>query len=385
MPQEPQITVLSYKKRTFIFWTMFLIFVVAMPALIFYTSGNRLSFDDDQTNIIAMGGINLSNDLADIELFLNEEPVERTRTFFRALYVGNIESGVHQIHVQQEGLQTWVKRLPVYPHIVTDSFSFNLPVRPQVRLITPYQSATGTPILLGTASTTEVLSFASTTNPFVATTTTATSSFAMNSEFIFVSDLFATSSATTTETLLERVSEGLDTVLNPATSTASTTIEVATTTKQIGDAVLFQRGEEVIATWAGNPSDIPHYYCIDYTDASTTITEYGQHVYEALIEDPATSTASTTSALMPAGEVCRDEIRIDRTWQTVEYFDFFQGNRDLVLLHLDDGLFVTEVDDRSWQNTQLLYPGRDIVVRVDGGRVYVQDGPYLLEVLTSLE
>ena len=381
MPQEPQITVLPYYKRTIIFWLFFVIFVVAMPALIFYTSGNRLSFDEDKTNIIAMGGINLSNELTDIELYLNEEPVEKTRSFFRALYVGNIESGVHQIHVQSEGLQTWVKRLPVYPHIVTDSFSFNLPVRPQVRLITPYQTATGTAVILDTASSSEVLPFASTTNPFFATTTTATSTFAANSEFTFVSDLFATSTATSSETLLEIVSEGLDTVLNTATTSATST-EVATTTKAVGDAILFQRGEEVIATWVGDQSDIPHYYCIDYVDASTTIAEYGEHVFAAIASSFPTTTDIES---VDPQEICRNEIRVDRTWQTVKYFDFYQSNRGLVLLHLDDGLFVTEVDDRSWQNTQLLYPGRDIDVRVDGGRIYVQDGPYLVEVLTSLE
>ena len=71
--------------------------------------------------------------------------------------------------------------------------------------------------------------------------------------------------------------------------------------------------------------------------------------------------------------------------QTVEYFDFFPGNSSLVLMHLEDGLYVTEIDDRSWQNSQLLYPGEDITVRVEGGQIYVRDRGYLLEVFTEIE
>jgi hypothetical protein len=53
-------------------------------------------------------------------------------------------------------------------------------------------------------------------------------------------------------------------------------------------------------------------------------------------------------------------------------------------MHLSDGLYAVEVDDRAWQNTQLLYPGTDIHVVQDGGRIYVQDGEYYLEVFTEI-
>jgi hypothetical protein len=71
-------------------------------------------------------------------------------------------------------------------------------------------------------------------------------------------------------------------------------------------------------------------------------------------------------------------------WQTVKWFDFMPDNENLVLMLLDDGLFVIEADDRAWQNTQLLYPGKDLEVLLDGGRIFVKDGDYYLEVFTEI-
>jgi len=85
-----------------------------------------------------------------------------------------------------------------------------------------------------------------------------------------------------------------------------------------------------------------------------------------------------------SGRICRNNIRIDRKDKEVIMFDFFPDSTDLVVILLDDGLYVTEIDDRAWQNVQLLYPGKDIEARVSGGRIYVKDGQYLLEVLTEL-
>jgi hypothetical protein len=57
---------------------------------------------------------------------------------------------------------------------------------------------------------------------------------------------------------------------------------------------------------------------------------------------------------------------------------------NLVLLQLDDGLYVVEIDDRSWQNTQLLYPGRELAVVIDGGRIYASSTEGVVEVLTEI-
>ena len=45
MPQEPQITGMSTRRRTVFFWGLVLVFLFALPAMIFYTTGYRLTFE----------------------------------------------------------------------------------------------------------------------------------------------------------------------------------------------------------------------------------------------------------------------------------------------------------------------------------------------------
>jgi hypothetical protein len=192
--------------------------------------------------------------------------------------------------------------------------------------------------------------------------------------------LFGTSSAE--GSLVERVVDGVNSAfIFPGATTSTTT--TATTTQIVRDTKIYESEGEVFVAWTGAADKSPYYFCINYEGASTTIAEYGRHVYKnvalVLAQMPVTETQNRT------GRICRSSIQIDRKGQTVQDFTFFPGTTDLVLMHLEDGLYVVEVDDRSWQNTQLLYPGRDIDVQVDGDRIYIKDGEYILEVYTTIE
>ncbi len=105
------------------------------------------------------------------------------------------------------------------------------------------------------------------------------------------------------------------------------------------------------------------------------------HVYNALVA----SVASSSDLITKEGErLCRENIEIDRLRKTVSWFDFYPDSGDIVLLNIVDGLYAVEVDDRGWQNAQLLYPGTDLHVIQDGGRIYVHDGELYLEVFTEI-
>jgi hypothetical protein len=54
------------------------------------------------------------------------------------------------------------------------------------------------------------------------------------------------------------------------------------------------------------------------------------------------------------------------------------------LLHLEDGLYVTEIDDRAWQNTQPLLPISDVRVLVENGIIYVLHRGFLFELVPTL-
>jgi hypothetical protein len=160
-----------------------------------------------------------------------------------------------------------------------------------------------------------------------------------------------------------------------------------TTTRAFNDTELFQDGEEVYASWVGSQEKRPYYYCVDDVHATRTPELYGTHVYEGLLESTM-RTGSTTRELatrqIQGSLSCRDRIRIDRKWQKVHWFDFFPKSNDLALLLFDEGVYVVEVDDRSWQNTQILYPGKNLSIRRDEDRIFIRDGDIFVEVFTTL-
>ena len=90
------------------------------------------------------------------------------------------------------------------------------------------------------------------------------------------------------------------------------------------------------------------------------------------------------NSLSPSERTCRSSIKIDRQWQTVLDFDFFPSSTDLIVLHRVDGISVVEVDDRAWQNTQMLYnkPVDELVI--NNGRLYARTGDIIFELLTVL-
>jgi len=380
MPAEPQIKPLAYKKRKWFFRVLILSFIVIMPLVVFYATGYRFDFSKESP-IISTGGIYISVPVDNADIYINEELVRDIRVFRRASYIQNLNAGIHRVHVQSEGLQTWVKELPVQSHIVTEVQSFNMPVVPQIRLIGGWISGTGRQVFpkVATSTIANKFSFASTTEQVLASTTIATTTLTVNQEYDFVRSLFGTT--TESETLVGRVVQGVNEafVFTEGSTTATAT---PTTTIVNRDMKLYESDGEVYATWLGRDNEIPYYFCVNYQAASSTVTQYGKHVYEGVATVLATMPITETQNL--SGRICRDTIRIDRKGKEVKMFDFFPNSIDLVLLLLDDGLYVTEIDDRAWQNVQLLYPGNNIDARVSGGRIYVKDGNYLMEVLTEL-
>ena len=210
MPSEPQIQPLAYKQRTWFFRTLFVVFAITLPVVVFYATGYRFDFTTASPNIISTGGMYISVPVENTEIYINEELVRDIRVFRRASYIQNLNAGVHRIHVQGPKLQTWVKELPVRPHIVTEVEAFNLPVVPQVRFVTPWETRTRQGIFVDVSTTTLAtqFAFASVTEPVLATTTVATTTLLEREEYEFARSLFGTSSET--ETLVETVVQNVN-------------------------------------------------------------------------------------------------------------------------------------------------------------------------------
>lgn len=380
MPEEPQIKNLSHEKRQRFFIFLVLVFIVVLPMFIFYTTGYRIDFGNDEQTIVSTGGIYVTTDNLEVDVYLDANRVDRPRLFRNAYYIQNIAEGDHRIVVQHPGLYTWVKVLPIYPHLVSEVAAFNMPRQPQLRPVTEYITTTGIAVYEGEASTSPLFVTATATQPYLFVEQIRPARYVENEEYVYVASLFGTSTPER-RSVFEEWWSGVDR-FGFATATNS---KISSTTEVVverNNLRLIERDNELYARWIGQSDSIPYYFCLVDGDATTTAERYGVHVAES-VEQHRIST--TTPLIIGGNRVCRQEIRIDRKWQDIYFYDFFPDNPDLVLLQLDDGLYVTEIDDRAWQNTQLIYPGNDILVVVENGIIYVKDDDYYFEVVTEIE
>lgn len=379
----PGVQPLPRRRRRSVFLILILFFLVAVPAFVFYATGYRYNFFDANASITATGGMYITIGEGKGEVYLNELPVQDLRIFRNAVYIQNLTPGMQRVHVQEPLLHTWVKELPVYPYIVTEAESFTLPLVPQVRPITEYQTSTGTPIIFGTSTPASFFAGVSTSLAVIATTTKATTTFTVNTEYKYLVSLFATSTVASS-TLLSRVASGVSEAFTFAKPRPATTTESkqATTTKHFNDLTLYQSGDDIFVDYTGSEQSIPYYFCVPVASLASTTELYGSEVMRGVASVLASrQVVSETSNI---ARICRASIRIDRQYQTVLDFDFFPSSTDLVVMHRSDGIFVTEVDDRSWQNTQGLYPHSVDEMVISNGKIYVKKGKMILELLTAI-
>lgn len=382
MPDEPQIGALSKKRRHYLFLVLLTTFLVALPVMIFYTTGYRLSFENDATSIVTTGGMYVTADDLEVSVFLDDKRVDRPRLFRSAYYIQDIEAGQHRVVVQRPDLQTWVKELPIDPRIVIEVAAFNMPVIPHIRPISQFVDNSGTALYPDVASGTVMFPKATTTEAFVATTSIFTLGYQPNEEFYFVESLFSTTS-TTTRSVFERIIDGVDRFRFSTTTDIS--LDEATTTEDFierGDIRLVEKDKEIYAVWLGDLRSIPHYFCVVRASTSTIAKRYGDHVSVAIDE---MLTSTTTPIIFDDDRLCRPQVKLNHLAQDVYFYDFFPNSSDLVLLQLEDGLYVTEIDDRAWQNTQLLYPGNDFRVVVENDIIYINEDKYYFELITQIE
>lgn len=380
MSPEPQIKLLPYKRRQQFFGVLTVLFLISLPLTIFYTTGHRINFSDKDNRIVTTGGIYVTTDNLEVDVYLDNEQVKRPRLFRSAYYIQNIEAGEHRIVVQQDNLHTWVKELPVDPYIVIEAAAFNMPVVPHIRPITEYVSVDGAAVFFNDAAVGQVLTGATTTIPYVVATSSATTSYIENVEYDFVASLFSTSTATSTSVFNQLLAEverfGFATTSKDATAT-NTPDHI-----EKGNIRLYEHESDIYARWLGSMQSVPYYFCVSDSAPAEMTRRYGAHVTVQVNEQ---RESTTTPLFIDNSRICRQEIQIDRKRQDVFFYDFLPGSSDLVLLKLEDGLYVTEIDDRAWQNTQLLYPGNDYRVVVNNDSVYLKKGTQYFEVLTEIE
>lgn len=113
--------------------------------------------------------------------------------------------------------------------------------------------------------------------------------------------------------------------------TSTTTLD----TKILGKLYLKKIDGKLHASWKGNQDERPLYFCLN--------------------------------------NICRNEIVI-QTSSSVKSFDFFPGRSDLVIVVLDSGIYVTEIDDSPGQNTQPILKDANLDMRVKDNVIYIKRG-----------
>lgn len=374
----PQVKPLSYKHRNLFFTLLTTVFFLSLPFLFLYATGYRFNFNE--TVFVSTGGLYIAVERTGAEIYINNELVRETRAFRRAFYSQGLEEKTHRVHVQKDGHHTWVKELPVYPHLVTEARAFNLPLVPQVRVISPWQTESGVMILTSTST---LLQNAEPINQFLFEPRAATSALASNSEFVTLLEFFEpTATSTTSVRTPVTVNDFI-----PVTNT-----EEATTTKEWRGVKLFEDEEgNIKATFTGPLSQMPYYYCADpfppYEPSVATSTQKGVKAsvtatdvaMAADFDDELSLEVQTVSTEAD----CDPTIKLDTDGESVSYFDFFPNSTDLVLLAEDSGIYVMEIDDRAWQNRQPLLLGEDLKVFMQNGTVYVYDGKYIYQIIIN--
>lgn len=373
----PQVKPLSYRHRNLFFSLLTTVFFLSLPFLFLYATGYRFSFNE--TGFVSTGGLYIAVERTGAEIYINDELVRETRAFRRAFYSQGLEEKTHRVHVQKEGHHTWVKELPVYPHLVTEAQAFNLPLIPQVRVISPWQTANGVNVLTSTST---VLQNSKPINQFLFEPRAATSTLVANSEFISLLGLFETP---TTSTSSNRSSVTINDFIQTTSSTD------ATTTKEWRGVRIYENENgEIYATFVGSRSQMPYYYCADpfppyvpsVSSSTRGITASVASADKAMAAEFDEDLALEVQTVSTETE-CDPTIKLDTKGESVSYFDFFPNSTDLILLAQDSGVYVVEIDDRAWQNRQPLLSGANLKAILQNGNIYVYDGDYIYQALIN--
>lgn len=370
---SPQVQPLSYKHRNVFFYLLMGIFLASLPFLFLYASGYR--FYPQNGSLVSTGGLYIAAERTGAEIYINDELVRETRVFRRAFYAQGLEARTHKVHVQKAGHHTWVKELPVYPHLVTEAQAFNLPLKPSVRIVTPYVTAAGVAVLTSSST---VLTKTEITNQLLIEPRAVVKTLPANPEYVDLVRYFSTS----TEALEDSRPSYIGNLV-PDVPEEETT---ATTSKVSNGVILTEDDGAIFARYIGPSNSMPYYYCADE--------------FDPYVANRATTTRSSLASVAEAKEIfendlmlevqtvadeeaCDPIIEIDTDGEKVSYFDFFPGSTDLVILGLTSGVYVIEIDDRSWQNRQPLIEGKGLDVRIINGTINITDGQAIYQVETQ--
>lgn len=329
---------LPNKTRVTSLVVMIVLFVLVTPVLIAYSLGYRVLDIDSVFTLEKTGGIYVHSNISDTTVYLDGEFNKTNGTFFRNTLIQNLKPETsHLVEVRKDGYQSWVKKLPVYSSLVTESRVLMIPVSVPQREVFPFIDVNGD-------GTTTVSAKAK----IVRGKPVPTDEEYKNLMTLFEGkDIYATSTQT-------KIITSLNTGSVATTSTSTKDLPEYFVKLGIKDPKslknLIQNAQEIswldngniVLNWVGDTSEIPYYYCL-------------------------------------APENCNSKIVLD--WNdNIKKFDFLPGRNDVFLALVNSGLYAVEADGRSDRNVQAVYTSKiDDFLIGPNNKIFVRDGDRFFE------
>lgn len=304
--------------RQIYFFCFALIFAISVPLVVLYSLGYRVG---EGFRPVKTGGLMVAQVPVRADVYLDSVLIDSASFFKSQVFVSGLIPKTYEVRVVKEGSLPWNKKVIVKEQKVSLEPVFLIPESLELVEIPQFE-------LVTVSTTTQSVSLGTTT-PKVQKRV-ATSSPLVREEYLTIKNLFATSTATTTNALTQKVT----------TATSSTTTLPAVLARKDG-VVIFERGDTLIARFEESLENAPEQF----------FDESGVPVRE---------------------------IVLGRVFASAQEVTFLPKRLDVVLITLPSGIYIQDVRTNPLHVLVPLYEVPGSHVRLDEeGRLFLKDGDKL--------
>ncbi len=318
---------LTKKQRSLSLIILGIVFISVAPIIVLYSLGYTL---DKDFSFQKTGGIFIHSTISNSAVNIDGKFFKTNGIFIRNTLIQDlVPNKNYKIEVQKEGYQSWIKNIYVYPSIVSEGSVMMMPEKFEIREIFKYIDNNGL----------------ATSTPLIKTQIKPT-----NSEFISVTNLFASSTKKVEKTLVT------------STTTPSNVVKQKTKIELFFESLsisnheklnnLIVNGEEV--SWIEN-GDINLYWMDDMTSSP---------YYYCGGEE----------------RTCINKIILD--WgDEIKKFDYLPGRNDVWIVLTNNGIYAVEVDGWTQRNIQTIYLGSNLDFRLtQNDTLLIKEGVKFFEI-----
>ncbi len=177
---------LTKKQRSLSLIILGIVFISVAPIIVLYSLGYTL---DKDFSFQKTGGIFIHSTISNSAVNIDGKFFKTNGIFIRNTLIQDlVPNKNYKIEVQKEGYQSWIKNIYVYPSIVSEGSVMMMPEKSEIREIFKYIDNNGL----------------ATSTPLIKTQIKPT-----NSEFISVTNLFASSTKKVEKTLRNTIKKGI--------------------------------------------------------------------------------------------------------------------------------------------------------------------------------